>query len=126
PPTAADPLETIQMQTHALPPRLADLAPGNYGRLEDVVERALAKAPGDRYPSAVAMSEALDLALAGGTKPSDTAVMRLAAESPTPSPPRKPIVRPTAPRSAWPIIVLVLLVLAAAAIATTILLEKPS
>src|SRR5262249_21786019 len=107
--TSEDPLETIKMQTNALPPRLADLAPGNYGKLEDVVERALAKDPNDRYRSAVAMSEALDMALAGGIKPSDTAIMRIAAEPP-PRPRQRPIARPTAPGSSWPIILLVLVV----------------
>jgi eukaryotic-like serine/threonine-protein kinase len=121
--TSDDPLETIKMQTHALPPRLADMAPGNYGQLEDVVERALAKMPSDRYPSAVAMSEALDRALAGGIKPSDTAVMRVTA--PPPSRPDRPVVRPKAPTSHWPIFVLLVVVLAAAAIASMLVLGKP-
>jgi serine/threonine-protein kinase len=120
--TSEDPLETIKMQTNALPPRLADLAQGNYGQLEEVVERALAKAPDDRYPSAIAMSEALDVALAGGNKASDTAVMRVTAE---PRPRQRPVARPTAPRSHWPIFLLVLVVLAAAAAATTLVLGKP-
>jgi len=123
--TSDDPLETIKMQTHALPPRLADMAPGNFGLLEEVVERALAKKPGDRYPSAVAMSEALDRALAGGIKPSDTAVMRVAAEA-KPRPANRAIARPTAPTSNWPIILLVVVVLAAAALASMLVLGKPS
>jgi eukaryotic-like serine/threonine-protein kinase len=112
--TSDDPLDTIKMQIDALPPRLADMAPGNYGKLEDVVERALAKAPDERYPSAIAMSEALEMALAGGSKATDTAVMRKSAAS-SDAPP-KPIVRPTAPASRSPVM-LVFLLLAAAAVA---------
>jgi serine/threonine-protein kinase len=116
--TSDDPLETIKMQTHALPPRLADLTPGNYGKLEAVVERALAKAPGDRYPSAVAMSEALDVALAGD-KTSETMVLRLDSE---PAPAPKPVARPPAPSSRWPIVALVVLVLAAASVVAAFVL----
>jgi eukaryotic-like serine/threonine-protein kinase len=123
--TSDDPLDTIKMQIDALPPRLIDVAPGKYGKLEEVVERALAKAPGDRYPSAVAMSEALDVALAGGSVVVDTAVMRKPADSSS-GLPQKVIVRPTAPASRWPLVAIVLLLIAAAAIASAMLLDTPA
>ncbi|HEY5924296.1 MAG TPA: protein kinase [Kofleriaceae bacterium] len=62
---AKDPIAIVKKQIDETPPRLADVAPGNYGALEDVVARALAKSPLDRYPSAVAMAEALDAAVTG-------------------------------------------------------------
>jgi eukaryotic-like serine/threonine-protein kinase len=121
--TSDDPLSTIKMQTDVLPPRLADVTPGKYGKLEEVVERALAKAPADRYPSAIAMSEALDMALAGGSKTTDTAVMRKSAETSSSSAAPKPVKRPTAPESRSPVL-LVLLLLAAATAATLYWLGK--
>ena len=60
---ADEPLAILKKQLEEPPPRLADVTPGDYGMLEEVVARALAKAPQDRYPSAVAMVEALTAAL---------------------------------------------------------------
>jgi serine/threonine-protein kinase len=60
---ADEPLAILKKQLEEPPPRLADVTPGDYGMLEEVVARALAKAPQDRYPSAVAMAEALTAAL---------------------------------------------------------------
>ncbi len=62
---ASDPIAIIKKQIEEEPPRLADVAPGDYGALEGVVARALAKSPLDRFPSAVAMAEALDAAVSG-------------------------------------------------------------
>ena len=62
---ANDPIAIVKKQIDEPPPRLADAAPGDYGALEEVVARALAKSPADRFPSAVAMSEALDAAVGG-------------------------------------------------------------
>jgi serine/threonine protein kinase len=56
---AAEPIEIVKLHLKEMPPRLADVAPGDYGAVEDIVARALAKSPADRYPSAVAMAEAL-------------------------------------------------------------------
>ncbi|HUJ62804.1 MAG TPA: serine/threonine-protein kinase [Kofleriaceae bacterium] len=60
---ADDPIAIIRKQLEQPPPRLADVAPGDYGALEDVVARALAKRPGERYPSAIAMSAAIEEAI---------------------------------------------------------------
>jgi eukaryotic-like serine/threonine-protein kinase len=60
---ADEPIALIQKHLEEPPPRLADVTPGDYGTLEAVVARALAKAPQDRYPSAVAMAEALTAAV---------------------------------------------------------------
>jgi hypothetical protein len=60
------------MQVKQEPPRLADVTPGDYGELETVVARALAKAPADRYPNAVAMAEALEAATRGRIAPEPT------------------------------------------------------
>jgi eukaryotic-like serine/threonine-protein kinase len=68
---ADEPIGIIKMHLQDAPPRLADVAPGDYGALEGVVARALAKAPQDRYPSAVAMADALEAAIAG-RKAADT------------------------------------------------------
>jgi serine/threonine-protein kinase len=62
---ARDPIAIVKKQIEDAPPRLSDVTPGRYGALEDVVARALAKKPEDRYPSAVAMAEALDAAVSG-------------------------------------------------------------
>ncbi|HEY1555245.1 MAG TPA: serine/threonine-protein kinase [Kofleriaceae bacterium] len=57
---ADDPIAIIRKQLEEAPPRLADVAPGHYGALEDVIARALSKSPDDRYASAIAMSAAID------------------------------------------------------------------
>jgi serine/threonine-protein kinase len=65
--TGKDPIEICKKQIDQMPPRLADVVPGDYGALETVVARALEKRPPDRYPTAVAMAEALDAAMSGRT-----------------------------------------------------------
>ena len=70
---ADDPIAIIKKQIEEPPPRLADVTPGDYGTLEAVVARALAKAPQDRYPSAVAMAEALAAAVTTHAGPDTTA-----------------------------------------------------
>jgi serine/threonine-protein kinase len=67
--SGSDPIATIKRQIEEMPPRLADIAPGDYGALEKVVARALEKRPADRYPTAVAMAEALDAAIGGRVAP---------------------------------------------------------
>ena len=61
---ADDPIQVVRMHLSQPPPRLADIAPGDYGELEAVVARALSKDPADRFASAQDMSRALEAALA--------------------------------------------------------------
>ncbi|HEY5952336.1 MAG TPA: serine/threonine-protein kinase [Kofleriaceae bacterium] len=71
---ARDPIAIVKKQIEEMPPTLASVAAGDYGGLEAVVARALSKAPSDRYPTAVAMAEALDAAISGrGTAEPTTA-----------------------------------------------------
>jgi hypothetical protein len=135
--TASDPIVTLKKQVEEVPRRLSEVVPGDYGALEDIVARALAKSPSERYPTAVAMAEALDAALAGRVTPEATAVMRQIASGalePVDSsmqipitegsaaisrkpPPRdhdRPIFRPTAPASRTRLVLLGLLLLGAA------------
>ena len=76
---ADEPIAVMKKHLEEPPPRLADVTPGDYGMLEGVVARALAKAPQDRYPSAVAMAEALAAAVMPHAGPDTTA--RLGAAS---------------------------------------------
>ncbi len=78
---AADPIAIVKKHLQEAPPRLADVTPGDYGALEAVVARALAKAPADRYPTAVAMAEALMAALTGRTAAETTAEFELVGSS---------------------------------------------
>ena len=56
-----DPIEIVNKHLHEPPPRLVDVAPGiEFGALEGVVARALAKDPVDRFPTAQEFAEALD------------------------------------------------------------------
>ncbi len=62
---ADDPVEVVGMHLHQAPPLLAEIVPDvQWGELEAVVARALAKKPEDRYPTATALSDALDAAIA--------------------------------------------------------------
>ena len=123
--TSNDPITTVKMQMEQAPPRLADVLPGDYGALEDIVARALAKQPAQRFPSAIAMSEALDAAMGGRTAAESTAVLPKAEPSivieigsSVVDKPRS-YVRPIAPSSrGWFVVVLVLLAMAATGAAT--------
>jgi serine/threonine-protein kinase len=70
---ASDPIQIVKLQLQAPPPRLADVAEGEFGNLEAVVARALAKQPAERYASAIAMSDAIDAASVGSAAPEPTA-----------------------------------------------------
>ncbi len=62
---ADDPLAVVRKHLNMKPPTLADILPNvGFGALEEVVARALAKAPAHRYENAAEMSAALDQALA--------------------------------------------------------------
>jgi eukaryotic-like serine/threonine-protein kinase len=57
-----DPVEVCTMHLKQPPPRLAELVPGvEFGELEAVVARALAKQPDDRYATAEEFAAALDV-----------------------------------------------------------------
>jgi serine/threonine-protein kinase len=59
-----DPIEVCSMHLKMKPPRLADIQPGlDFGRLEGIVARALAKPAGERYQSAEEFAAALDVAV---------------------------------------------------------------
>jgi serine/threonine-protein kinase len=57
-----DPIEVCTMHLKQPVPRLADFQPGiQFGELEDVVAKALAKTPDDRYSTAEEFANALDI-----------------------------------------------------------------
>ncbi|MCA9675644.1 MAG: serine/threonine protein kinase [Kofleriaceae bacterium] len=86
---ADEPVEILRHQLHSPPPRLADKVPGvDFGGLEQVVAKAMAKAPADRYGSALEMAAALDDAIARLAAPPPTTV---AAPPPPPAPPIVPV-----------------------------------
>ena len=66
---ADDPIVIIKKQIELLPPRMGEVAPGDYGALEEVVQRALAKDPDDRFGSATAMSAAIEAAVGPAPAP---------------------------------------------------------
>jgi serine/threonine protein kinase len=56
-----DPIEVVQLHLKKPPPRLADLLPGrDFGELESIVAKALAKNADDRYASATEFAAALE------------------------------------------------------------------
>ena len=79
---AAEPIETVKLHLKEPAPRRSDVAPGEYGAVEDIVARALAKSPADRYPSAVAMAEALAAVRAGKGSADSTAQMLVGKVAP--------------------------------------------
>ena len=60
-------LAVLWAHVHDPPPHLRDQRPDLPAALDDAVDRALAKAPGDRYPSCGALVAAAQAALAGTT-----------------------------------------------------------
>jgi serine/threonine-protein kinase len=127
--TAVDPIETVKKQMNELPPRLGDVTPGDYGALEDVVARALKKVPADRFPSAVAMSEALDAALGGRSAAESTAVLPVARDEASSMIPitigsSVRVTRPTAPSSRVPFVLLLLVLAGLGAAAAWYLQER--
>src|SRR5262249_19881865 len=61
---AEDPIDIVKMHLSNPAPRLDSVVPEEFYELEDIVAKALAKRPADRYASAAEMSAALDAALA--------------------------------------------------------------
>jgi eukaryotic-like serine/threonine-protein kinase len=61
---ADDPLAVVRKHLNAAPPTLAALAPGiAFGEFEEIVARALSKAPAHRYENAAEMAAAIDQAV---------------------------------------------------------------
>jgi serine/threonine protein kinase len=72
---ADDPIAVVRKHLLEAPPTLASVEPRiDFGELEAVVAKALAKAPADRYDSAVAMSKAVEAAAAKHSKMSAAAL----------------------------------------------------
>lgn len=85
---AEDTLALLGMHRAAPIPKLADRVPADLvlpRGLQDLVEKAMAKSPGDRYQSAIELAEAID-ELAGGREPAPrgkTEARREAGHAPT-------------------------------------------
>ena len=69
---ANDPIAIVKKQIERAAAAPRRYRAGRLRRARTVVARALAKSPADRYPSAVAMAEALDAATSGRTAPEPT------------------------------------------------------
>jgi len=111
-----DPVELCSMHLKNPPPTLAAMQPGiEFGELEAIVARALAKSAADRYASAVEFAAALDGAVPRRTSSPPSAPIPVAAPMASPSgwvvPPdakssfapagaSAPVAVPTAPASA--------------------------
>jgi hypothetical protein len=109
----------IRLTQDATPPRA--IRPGISKGLEEVILRAMARDPIDRFPSAEAMQAALDRhAAEPGPRPTETASSRVQQTPPRRRLAESPARRPATFRS-WVLVPLILLVLAAAAIATGLL-----
>ena len=104
--------ELLQKHVSAAPPPLRALAPEVSPALEAAVFRSLAKAPGDRYASAVEMAAALDAAAAAPSVQHRVAGPAARRSHPAPSqPPSHP---PSPPRSRAPLWITAAVVLAGA------------
>jgi tRNA A-37 threonylcarbamoyl transferase component Bud32 len=109
----------IRLTQEPTPPRA--IRPGISKRLEGVILQGMARDPVDRFPSAEAMHFALDQDAAGpGPQSPDPAATRVRQPSAGRRPGGTPARRPATFRS-WILVPLILLVLAAAAIATGLL-----
>ena len=95
---ADDPIAVVRKQMLEKPPTMASVEPRiDFGDLEAVVAKALAKAPADRFDSAVAMSKAVEAAAAKQTKTSAAALFARAV----PENPELPANNPQATMSGW-------------------------
>jgi serine/threonine protein kinase len=95
---ADDPIAVVRKHLLEKPPTLASIEPRiEFGELEAVVAKALAKAPADRYASAGDMSKAVESAAAKVSKTSAAALFARAV----PENPDAPANSPQATMSGW-------------------------
>jgi serine/threonine protein kinase len=72
---ADDPIQVVRKHLLEKPPTLASVEPNvDFGKLEEVIAKALSKAPADRYDSAVIMAKAVEAAAQGPIKTAAAAV----------------------------------------------------
>ena len=85
---ADDPIQVVRKHLMEKPPTLASVEPNiDFGDLETVIAKALGKAPGDRYTSAVEMARAVDVAANKATKMSAAALFSRAVPETPGAPP---------------------------------------
>ena len=95
---ADDPIAVVRKHMLEAPPTMHAVEPRiDFGELEAVVAKALAKAPADRFESAVVMSKAVEVAAAKQTKTSAAALFARAV----PENPNAPLNSPQATMSGW-------------------------
>ncbi len=75
---APDPLAIVKKQLLEKPPRLSDVAP-DAAVLDDIVARALAKDPKERFASAIEMATAIEIAVPGTRATTSTPVVGVPA-----------------------------------------------
>ena len=79
---ASTDVQLLSMHVHVPPPDLAQVAPAVPGAIAQIVARALAKKPAERFPNAGAMLSALDAVLSeSGTRVVTPAVIAAAARA---------------------------------------------
>ncbi|HEY5935045.1 MAG TPA: protein kinase [Kofleriaceae bacterium] len=84
---ANDPIQVVRKHLTEKPPTLASVEPNiDFGAFEEVIARALAKAPADRFDSAVDMAKAVDAAATKATKMSAAALFSRAVPEGAPAP----------------------------------------
>ena len=101
------------------PPRVSELAPDLSERVDDVIDRGMAKDPDDRWSSAEEFVERLGESLTAPpprrkAAPPTTATRKLADRTPPPSRPARPVAAAERPRSSGPGTGMLLAALAAA------------
>ena len=90
---ADDPVEILRLQLSSPPPRLDSFVVGvDFGPLEAIVARAMAKAPDDRFPSALDFAAALDDAAAPRPAPPPAPALPLALGQLARRPPRPAVI----------------------------------
>jgi eukaryotic-like serine/threonine-protein kinase len=119
--TGENPVAVAMQHIHEPAPSVLELRPDVPARVALALERALAKAPGERFASMSAFVDELRGALAGlGADPTDDSTAIVPAAAP---PARERAVRR---RPRWPIVLLLLLLALAGAAAAALVLARDS